>query len=378
MRIAVDARELFGRPTGVGRYIKNILRVWQGMTLQHEVSLYSIEDRHSQLPPDLKRDVFRLRPVPLGYSGVRALWEQIELPRALRKDGADVFFSPAYSIPLLLPCPGVVIIHDISFEAHPEWFSAREGFRRRFLCSRSAKKAKLVITDSEFSKREIQGYYRIPPEKIRVLPTGIDPCFSRRPDPEEIPRARKEFSESGEIVLFVGSLFNRRHIPELLQAFALVNRQRPSAVLLLVGENRTFPRIDIEAVAAGWGIQSALRRRDYLDNAALNLLYRAADVFVFLSSYEGFGMTPLEAIFCGTPAVVSSTSSLKEIFEGRAALVNPEDPVEVAGAILRILENPEKSREKLPSQESLLAEFSWSKTAAEILKSLESIAEAEP
>lgn len=269
----------------------------------------------------------------------------------------------------------MVVIHDISFEAHPEWFSAREGFRRRFLCSRSAKKAKLVITDSEFSKREIQTYYGVSSQKIRVLPTGIDPCFSVRPQRQEVRRVKKEYAGNGELVLFVGSLFNRRYIAELFQAFGVVVKERPSAVLALVGENRMYPKINIEALAARWGLSGSLRRREYLDNTSLNLLYRAADVFVFLSAYEGFGMTPLEAIFCGTPAVVSSTSSLKEIFEGRAELVNPEDPPGVAEAVLRILREPEKSRKNLPSPESLLQNFSWSKTAAEILKSLEDVAE---
>lgn len=85
MRIAIDARELFGRPTGVGRYLKNILQVWQGMKLRHELFLYHIRDPKTELPPDLNRETFRSRPVPLGYSRVRSLWEQIELPGLLRK-----------------------------------------------------------------------------------------------------------------------------------------------------------------------------------------------------------------------------------------------------------------------------------------------------
>jgi glycosyltransferase involved in cell wall biosynthesis len=107
-----------------------------------------------------------------------------------------------------------------------------------------------------------------------------------------------------------------------------------------------------------------------VEDTFLNLLYNASDVFVFLSSYEGFGLTPLEALFCGTPAIVSSTSSLKEIFSDLAVLVPPEDPRAIAAKILEVLQDPEGARKKLPSRSELLQRFSWAKTAEAVLEIL--------
>src|SRR5919108_4618288 len=133
MRIAVDARELAGQPTGVGRYLSEILREWGAM------------------PAAQAHD--RILCAPDGGSGI--LWEQKTLPRLAREADADVLFCPGYSGPLFDSTPLVVAVHDVSFAAHPEWFRWREGLRRRFVTRQAAQRAARVITISEFSRHEI-------------------------------------------------------------------------------------------------------------------------------------------------------------------------------------------------------------------------------
>ena len=142
MRIGIDARELCGRATGVGRYLGGLLHEWAAArTLAHEFVLYAHEP--IALPLDGRRFATRIVPGPPG-----TWWEQIRAPRAAASDHLDVWFAPAYSAPLRMATPIVVAIHDLSFVAHPEWFRIREGARRRWLTRKSASKASAVITIS--------------------------------------------------------------------------------------------------------------------------------------------------------------------------------------------------------------------------------------
>src|SRR4051812_23162798 len=150
MRIGIDARELSGRATGVGRYLGGLIREWatDSRARAHEFVLYAPEPIGLSL--DARR--FRTRTVE-GPGG--SWWEQVLAPRAAAADHLDVWFAPAYSGPLRLAAPVVVAIHDLSFVAHPEWFRLREGARRRWLTRQSAHDAAAVVTISEFSKREL-------------------------------------------------------------------------------------------------------------------------------------------------------------------------------------------------------------------------------
>ena len=158
MRIGIDARELAGHMTGVGRFLGSLLREWSQSSVagQHEFVLYAPEPIGVAL--DARR--FRTREVS-GATGT--WWEQMRLPGAIAGDALDVFFAPAYTAPLRMKVPVVVVIHDLSYVAHPEWFRLREGIRRRWLTERTAIQARSIITVSEFSRGEIIDRLGIPP-----------------------------------------------------------------------------------------------------------------------------------------------------------------------------------------------------------------------
>src|SRR5262252_11019232 len=168
MRIGIDARELCGRATGVGRYLAGLLHEWAkgGRACAHDFVLFTPEA--TTLTLDSRR--FRTR-VIAGAAGT--WWEQITLPRAVKADAIDVWFAPGYTAPLRLTMPVVVAIHDLSFVAHPEWFGVREGARRRWLVRRTANTAAAVITISQFSKREIVDRLNVEEQRIHVVPPGI-------------------------------------------------------------------------------------------------------------------------------------------------------------------------------------------------------------
>ena len=352
MRIGVDGRELRGQPTGVGRYLQRLLREW-GLSPEaraHQFSIYS-PDGAIALPPDLEGEVVRVK----GAGGTR--WEQGALASALRRDRPDVFFAPGYSGPLLTAIPSVVAIHDVSFAAHPEWFRLREGWRRRLLARATARRAHAVLTISAFSRDEIVRYLGVPSDRVRVIYLGVDPA--------SVEAARDP------LVLFVGTMFNRRHVPTLVQAFAEVAATRPDLRLELVGSNRTYPLRDIAAIAHEAGVGARVAVRDYVSDAELARLYSHASVFAFLSEYEGFGLTPLEAMAFGAVPVVLDTAVAREIYGDAAIRVASPNVSLVASALQAALDDQSAQRTTaLAAAPKILSRYRWADTAAQTLSVL--------
>jgi len=348
MRIAIDAREILDRPTGVGRYLLEILRIWSDAreAASHEFVLCAPK-QPAALPP-----AFTAITAPGGGT----LWEQRTLPTLVKRARADVLFAPGYTSPLRCPVPVVVTIHDVSFAAHPEWFSWREGFRRRTLARASAKRAARVIADSEFSKREIASRLGVDGSRIEVIYLGA---------PAPPPAAGRE-----PLVLYVGSIFNRRHLPALVGGFARLASRHPTVRLEIVGDNRTHPSIDIDAAIANSGAAGRIRIRPYVSDAELSSLYSRASAFAFLSEYEGFGLTPLEAMAAGVPIVVLDTDVAREIYGPAAEYVARPEPALVEAALARVLTDTTVRSRLIDAGASQRQRYSWSDCAHRTLQVL--------
>jgi glycosyltransferase involved in cell wall biosynthesis len=364
MRIGIDGRELMGRPTGVGRYLRELLREWSAAPHGHRFILYVPAAAAGELDPGVTNDGS-----PIDVRAVNGAagtwWEQIALRRALKRDDLDVFFAPAYSAPLVARPPVVLTLHDVSFAAHPEWFRPREGLRRRTMARWSGRRAALVLTDSMFSRGQITALLGVPDGRVQVIPIGV-----------RLP-GRRSTKEREPMVLFVGSLLNRRRIPDLIAAFEGVARQLPDAHLVLVGENRTYPRQDPEAVVREHGLAGRVSIRSYVDEAELQDLYDRAGVFAFLSEYEGFGLTPLEALASGVPVVTLDTPVAREIYGDAAVFVRPDDTAGIAVALTSLLTDTSRRAAILDRAPAVLGRYSWQRAAAATLAALETAA-AEP
>jgi glycosyltransferase involved in cell wall biosynthesis len=359
LRIGVDARELLGSPTGVGRYLGELLKRWtvRPDAARRTFVLYTPEPLSFQLAPVTTE----ARVVGTGRG---TWWEQTHLRRAVRADGPDVFFAPAYTAPLALPMPLAVTIHDVSFAAHPEWFRPREGLRRRWLTSRTARHAAVVLTDSEFSRGEIERRLQVDPARIDVIPPGVTP-----PEVGSQAAHRRE-----PIVLFVGSIFTRRRLPDLIAAFAKAAADIPAARLVVVGDDRSWPPQDLPAVAASHGVATRVDFTRYLPDHALAELYAKASAFAFLSEYEGFGLTPLEALSAGVPAVVLDTPVAREVYGDAAVYVDRGDIDGTAREIRRLLVDPASGAAHVERGRARLARYSWTAAADRTLAHIERIA----
>jgi glycosyltransferase involved in cell wall biosynthesis len=357
LRIGIDARELLGDTTGVGRYLGELLRRWTARPDARSRTFVLFAPEHLSLTLPKGSAVDRI----IG-TGRGTWWEQTYLRRAVKAEPLDVFFAPAYTAPLGITIPLAVTIHDISFVAHPEWFRARSGLRRRWLTRRAADTAAVVFTDSEFSRTELERHFHLPESRIQVIPPGVNERHSTDGRPRE------------PWVLFVGSLFNRRRIPDLIAAFAEATTDLPRARLVIVGDDRTWPPQDLPAVAARFGVGDRTDFLKYVPDDELSTLYARASVFGFLSEYEGFGLTPLEALSAGVPPVVLDTSVAREVYGDAAVYVASGDIAGTASALRRYLIDPQSAAPLLERAPAIVRRYSWDTAATQTLEWIERIA----
>jgi glycosyltransferase involved in cell wall biosynthesis len=374
MRIGIDARELCGRPTGVGRHLSGLLSAWStdASASPHTFVLYA----HEHVSTLLRGAELRVIPGSPGTA-----WEQLSLPKATKQDRLDVFFAPGYTAPLLSTTPTVVLVHDVSFVAHPEWFRWKEGLRRRWLTRWSSRRANLVLTVSESARREIISHFGLPEHRVRCIYPGVislrDGSAHLREDASAFARgasADKPVSEREPVVLFVGSVFNRRHIPDLIRAFKPIAKGHPAARLEIVGDNRTYPHEDLPAIAAAEGIAARVSIRPYVFDAELAGLYGKARAFALLSEYEGFGHPPLEALGSGVPPVLLDTDVAREVCGGAALYVDKGDIAGTTAALNGLLFDEDVRRRVLEAAPAVLARYSWTRAGAETLAALEAAA----
>ena len=308
-----------------------------------------------------------IRLLPAAWSTrqplARILWEQALLPRAVR--GADLFHAMAFVSPALVRCPQVLTIYDLSFIREPEHLPAT---RRRYLqiaARMSTRRARRILTISAAVAADIVNYLGIPRADIDIAPPGIDHARFRPMPPGEIAAFRQAKQLPARYWLYVGTLEPRKNLPTLLEAYARTpSAERPPLIL---------------AGGAGWGVDEikgcierfqlgdSVRLPGFLPADELPLWYNGAELFVYPSLLEGFGMPVLEAMACGAPVLTSDAAALREI-AAEAGLSAPARDVDAWVACLRRAANDANWRQ-IASERSLAraADYSWAETAARII-----------
>lgn len=378
MRVGLNGRHLGPNKTGVGRYVLSLLQEWQRASRGHQFFVYTSteklepEDRALFMPGSPMTN--RKLPRPFGTSSYH-LWYNFSLPRAVKRDRVDFFFSPDYFLPPFLgSIKRGLTIHDASYLAHPEWFPLAYRLYGRWYSKRPAATANLVLTVSEFSKRELQRLTAAPTERIVVTPEAADPRFG----PSAERRDLSAFGLTGRYFLYVGKIFNRRHVAEMLQAFdhTLDRGHDRETQFAIRGQNETHPHIDIagqvDRLNAKHGRPAAVLL-PYVDDTLLPFLYRQAAGFFYLSTYEGFGLPVLEAMAGGTPTVTVRAGAIPEVAGDAAVYVNPTNIAELAEVMRRLLVERTWSNELRTRSIAQASTFSWAATAS---KTLDAITEA--
>lgn len=364
MRIAIDAHMVGGRESGNETYTLNLIKALGELSEENRYYLYT--PRPDVLgarlhTPSQNLSITRVGP-PNPFLRI-----PISMPLACRRLGAQLLHVN-YIAPPLCPCPTVITIHDISFEFFPHFFSPRDYLVLSRLVPYSARRAAKVITVSENSKRDIVRCYRIPKERIAVTYEGADDSFRPLQDEERLEAVKRKYEIVGSFILTLGNLEPRKNLGRLVEAYgALRKGGRIEHKLVIVGRAR-WRESELHSVVRGRGLVGEVIFTGYIPQEDLPLLYNAADLFLFPSLYEGFGLPPLEAMACGTPVIASNSSSLPEVVGDGGLLVDPHDTSAIAQAIDDLLTKPALRLELSARGLKRAALFSWHKMAQETLE----------
>ncbi len=366
--VGVDGRSLLGEPTGVGRYLRNILR--EMTSLAPDIGFRVYLDRNGDDGLGEHPRIDRRRRGGARGSNVVA-WTQWVLPAMIRREPVALVHFPFYTMPLLLDRPSVVTIHDITFSLHPEWFPWKARISFAALAPWSARRARLVLTVSECSRRDLIARYGLDPSRVAAVPLAADRSFTPR-SAAEVREVTGRLGLATPYLLHLGSLHPRRNLERLLEAFALLADRRPDLRLVLAGRVEA-PWTRIEPIVAARAPAGRVIHLGYAREEDLPALITGAAALVFPSLYEGFGLPVLEAMACGTPVVTSNVSSLPEVAGEAALLVDPRSPAAIASAVTSILDEPALARRLREEGLKRAGRFSWRLTAERTLEAYRSV-----
>lgn len=366
MHIGIDARFLQGPNTGVTNYLNNLLSGISRIDKDNDYTVF-LSDR-SYAPRVPSSGNFKVR-VNTSNSFV---WKNIWLPKEVKMLGIDLVHFPAYTGSIACVGNNVVTVHDLIHKVNPGWFSLKERLLINLPVSIAIKKADAIIADSESTKRDIIKYYNLREDKITVTLLAADSTFSPINDINRIDKLKKKYSIDSDFILNVGVLFKRRNIERLIEAFALLRRDKNSSLkLVIAGPGRKY--FDLESIIGKNAVRGEVIYLGYVDQDDLPLLYNACTFFVYPSLYEGFGLPVLEAMSCSKPVITSNVSSLPEILGDSGILIDPYDTQSLYRAMHK-LANDAKLREELGVRALERSKcFSWDKMAAETIQIYEDI-----
>ena len=363
LRIGIDGRELQGRPTGVGRYLKSLLRRWRHQG-QHKFVVYVT----GAVPAEVGGDSVS---VCESGGGHPLWWEQRVLPRLVANDGIDVLLSPAYSTPITAGLPRVTALHDLSFFARPQEFGFLHGTRRRVLAAQAAHVSSALLACSRFTRSEIAKYLGdAAASRTRVVLLGPDDDLKSPPDRTESRRALG-IEDDTKYVIAVGTILERRRLDVAVRAVGSIARGGAKVCLGIIGEDRSNATDELRRLAHESGCD--LRLTGFVTDDDVVRHYAAADVSLCLSSYEGFGLPALEGMSRGVPTIVANETSLGELFVDGALAVSVSE-IAVTDAVRRLLSSREEADEARRRGHACAARFSWERTAVETLCVLETAA----
>lgn len=368
MRIAIDARKL--HDFGIGTYVQNLLRQLARLDGEHDYVVFCVEADESSLA-DLGPRFRIVVDNSLPYS----VLEQLSIPARLAQERVDLFHSPHYVLPPLVPCKSVVTIHDCIHLMFPQYLPSRlaYGYAKTFMWWAAHRSAR-VLTVSDASKRDILRYFDIPADKVTVIHNGLDGRMGIPPPEADVHRVRERFQLQEQFILYAGNVKPHKNVERLIDAFHLLHSNGFEHLKLLIVGNDISKYATLRRAIHAHNLHKYVRFLGFVPDTTLAILYRLASVFVFPSLYEGFGFPPLEAMASGTPVVTSNISSLPEVVGSAAVLVDPYDARSIADGIRSVLTD-ERLRQDLHAKGlEQVRKYSWETAARETLAIYDQVA----
>jgi glycosyltransferase involved in cell wall biosynthesis len=373
MRIGIDMRSLVSLTdqAGIFQYMVNLMVNLARIDTKNDYTLFfnfakRVHLRHVQPVLSLGAN-FRVKVCRLPGRVMHRLIGTKAFPIELFLGRVDVFHGPVLALPAQLFGRSVVTVHDLMFVKHPEFLKPEWVSDLRQKASFSLARADAIIADSNFTKQDLIDAYHIPEGKIKVIYCGVGREFCPLADPRQIEAVKRKYAIQGKYLLFAGNIEPKKNLTRLVEAFSLLNHRSSHRYKLVVVGNKGWDFERVFAVVRQLRIESQVVFTDAIPREDLVAVYNGAEVFVFPSLFEGFGIPVIEAMACGVPVVASNITALLEVIGDAGILVDPLYPEVIATAIEAVLSDAALRQELCRRGFARAKQLTWERTARETL-----------
>ncbi len=416
MRIGIDYTAAVRQGAGIGRYTRELVRALAELDRNHDYVLFTAAGglplADTGWPPEFgslgfrratgadsptcwgdgaaspnklgtparySRELpqtpsFQMRSMPLSDRTLTILWHRLKLPLwvELFTGPLDIFHSPDFVLPPVRRARTMLTVHDLSFMRYPECADANLRAYLNKVVPRSVRRADLVLADSQSTKDDLVELLGVEPNKIEVVYPGVEERFHPIKDQAILKEVRKRYNLPPPFILGLGTLQPRKNFARLIEAFADL---RFADLRLVIVGGKGWLYEEIFATVERLGLEEKVIFPGFVADEDLPALYNLADLFVFPSLYEGFGLPPLEALACGTPVITSNASSLPEVVGEAGLMVEATDTEGLTEAMRRVLEDDALREGMIASGLEQARQFTWQKAAARLLNLYETLGE---
>jgi glycosyltransferase involved in cell wall biosynthesis len=377
MRIGVNTLFLIpGEVGGTETYLREVLLAMAKSSVGIEWVLFMNRENDRYLRRIFGEfPQFAFHPLPLRATNryARIIREQIDLPFRVAASRVDLLWSPGYTAPFFAPCPQAVTIPDMQYRRYPEDLTFLARIVTDILVRMAVKRCRCVLAISEFSRREIMTFTHAGEESVRAIPLAADPAFAQ-PLPEDIKRQRLKRLLPSEkpYILCIANTYPHKNVHSLVESFGRIQEKIPHQ-LVLIGKPR-LGEPDVQKALHKVPDPSRIQRLSRVEYEDLFALYQGADLFVFPSLYEGFGLPVLEAMMSGVPVLTTKCGSIPEVGGDKVCYFDHTSSVDLARQMVQIVSWKDDYR-KVRGMEAQkhACQFSWSQTAAKTIECLESV-----
>ncbi len=366
MIIGIDAsRTGYKQKTGTEYYSFNLIKNLIKLDKKNKYLLYS----RNSLPQDLQNLPENFKTKIMYFP---RFWTQIRLSQEMFLNKPDLLFVPAHTIPIIHPKKTVITCHDVGFRNYPSSYSKFQLWHLEFTTKKAVKWAKKIITVSKSTKNDLINIYGAEPEQIEVVYEGFtNELYRPIEDDNKTKDILKKYNIPEKYILFVGRLEERKNIPRLIHAFDNLRKEKGIKHKLVLVGKKGYKSEQIIDVIDKLKLKDEVILSGYIPEQDLPYFFSGADLFIFPSLYEGFGIPILEAQACRCPVATSNISSMPEVAGEGAILFNPQKTDEIAQAIYKIISDNDLKNDLIEKGFNQIKKFSWQKCAQETLEVLE-------
>jgi glycosyltransferase involved in cell wall biosynthesis len=357
MKIGFDGKRAMNNLTGLGNYSRYVIEMLAKENKNDNYIVYCYNYNKDSRLVSIEKKYDNLHLCLPKKRNNSSLWRSFFITKQLIKDNLDLYVGLSNELPLNIKNKGIksiVIIHDLIYLAHKEYYNFFDRLFYNYKYKLSCKNADIIIAMSECTKQDIIKYYHIPQEKIKVIYQGCDDSFKKEATIEEKEKIRKKYNLPSKYILNVGSIERRKNALLIVKAL----KDLPTDLHLVIIGKRTKYTKQIEDFATNNNLNKRLHILEKVPFNDLPSLYQMAQVFVYPSFYEGFGIPILEAIHSSLPVIAAKGSCLEEVGGENSIYINPNDEKELCKKITEIIGNPTLKNDMITKSKEYIKKFS--------------------